>query len=56
MDGRQQYVTNRLKYTMFKTFALNYEGGERFSNLFREAGTIDLLSQISRPRTSPSPR
>ena len=44
------------KDAMFKTLELNYAGGERFPNLLREAGTIDLLSQIARPRTSPSPR
>ncbi len=40
------------KDDMFKTFELDYSGGERYPNLVRESGSSDLLAQIARPRTA----
>jgi predicted metalloprotease with PDZ domain len=34
----------------FKTLELVYAGGERYPNLVRQAGTVDLLGLITRPR------
>jgi predicted metalloprotease with PDZ domain len=40
------------KDDMFKTLELHYSGGERYPDLAREAGTPDVLSQISAPKAS----
>ncbi len=34
----------------FKTLELLYAGGERYPNLVRQAGTVDLLALIAKPR------
>jgi len=37
----------------FKTLELNYSGGERYPNLSRRPGTLDLLAKIAQPRAAP---
>jgi predicted metalloprotease with PDZ domain len=41
------------KDNMFETLDLKYSGGERYPNLLREPGTLDLLAKIARPLAAP---
>jgi predicted metalloprotease with PDZ domain len=41
------------KDDMYKTLELKYSGGERYPNLMRQPGTVDLLTKIAQQRASP---
>jgi predicted metalloprotease with PDZ domain len=41
------------KDDMYKTLELKYSGGERYPNLTRQPGTVDLLTKITQQRAAP---
>jgi predicted metalloprotease with PDZ domain len=50
-DARRGKITLLVqKDDTFKTLELQYAGGERYPNLVRQAGSVDLLGLIARPR------
>jgi predicted metalloprotease with PDZ domain len=48
-DGSGKLTLLVQKEDLFKTLALQYSGGERYPNLLREPGTVDLLRRIAQP-------
>jgi predicted metalloprotease with PDZ domain len=51
--GRGKLTLLVQKDDTFKTLELQYADGERYPNLVREPGTVDLLAHIARPRAPP---